>query len=298
MKYGMNLLLWTDQLDESMRPLLERLKKMGFDGVEVPVFDTTPEQCATWAKWLDELGLERTTVTARGEAENPISADDRTRELGLSRNKRAVDCTEALGASLMVGPFHSALGVFTGHGPTAEEWKRGVDSMRQLAEHAARRQVTLGVEYLNRFECYLLNSAADTVRFLKEVGHPQCRMIYDTFHANIEEKNISASIDTAAPHLAHVHISENDRGTPGEGHVPWLEVFHSLARVGYEGWLTIEAFGMSLPSLVAATKIWRKMYRDEEQLAKDGLGFMKFHWEDNPAVWSGLKKDLLDRQYR
>lgn len=292
MKYGMNLLLWTDHLDESMRPLLERLKKMGFDGVEVPVFDTTPERCATWAKWLDELGLERTSVTARGEAENPISGDRNVRELGISKNKLAVDCTEALGASLMVGPFHSALGVFTGSGPTADEWKRGVESMQQLSEHAARRNVTLGVEYLNRFECYLLNSAEDTSRFLKDVKHPTCRMIYDTFHANIEEKSLSASIQKSAADITHVHISENDRGTPGEGHVPWLEVFQSLARINYQGWLTIEAFGMSLPSLVAATKIWRKMYRDEEQLAKDGLGFMKYHWEDNPRVWEGIKKEL------
>lgn len=290
MKYGMNLLLWTDRLDESMRPLLERLKKMGYDGVEVPIFDTNPEQCATWGKWLDELGLQRTAVTARGEAENPMSLDRNVREMGISRNKLAVDCTEALGASLIVGPFHSALGVFTGHGPTPDEWKRAVESMQQVAEHASRRKVTLGIEYLNRFECYLLNSAEDTVKFLKDVNNPSCRMIYDTFHANIEEKSISRSIETAAPQLAHVHISENDRGTPGEGHVPWLDVYRSLARVGYDGWLTIEAFGMSLPSLVAATKIWRKMYRDEEQLAKDGLGFMRYHWEDNPAVWEGVDK--------
>ncbi len=290
MKYGMNLLLWTDRLDESMRPLLERLKKIGFDGVEVPIFDTHPEQCATWGRWLDELGLERTAVTARGEAENPMSADRNIRELGIARNKIAVDCTEALGASLIVGPFHSALGVFTGQGPTPDEWKRAVESMQQLSEHASRRKVTLGIEYLNRFECYLLNSAEDTVRFLKDVNNPSCRMIYDTFHANIEEKSISRSIETAAPQLAHVHISENDRGTPGEGHVPCLEVYRSLARVGYDGWLTIEAFGMALPSLVAATKIWRKMYRDEAELAKDGLGFMKYHWEDNPAVWEGLKR--------
>lgn len=286
MKYGMNLLLWTDELTEAHRPVLERLKKMGFDGVEVPVFNVRPEVCATWGKWLDELGLERTAVTARGESENPIGIDKNVREIGVARNKQAIECCEAVGAKLLVGPFHSALGVFTGKGPTTEEWSWGVENMQRVAEYAQRRGVMLGLEYLNRFECYFLNSAVDTTRFVREVGNRNCKMIYDTFHANIEEKNIPDSIRACAKELVHVHISENDRGTPGEGHVRWEETFRTLIEVDYQGWLTIEAFGMSLPSLVAATKIWRKMYRDEDLLAKDGLAFMRYNWEDNPRVRS------------
>ena len=286
MKYGMNLLLWTDELSEKTRPVLEKLKKMGFDGVEVPVFNVKPEVCAQWGKWLDELGLERTAVTARGDSENPISGDKNVREIGVARNKLAVDCCEAVGARLLVGPFHSALGVFTGKGPTQEEWSWGVENMQRVAEHSARRGIMLGLEYLNRFECYLLNCAEDTARFVRAVGNPYCKMIYDTFHANIEEKNLPNSIKACASELVHVHVSENDRGTPGEGHVPWEDVFRTLHDIEYKGWLTIEAFGMSLPSLIAATKIWRQMYRNEEQLARDGLGFMRYQWEDNPRVRS------------
>jgi D-psicose/D-tagatose/L-ribulose 3-epimerase len=136
----------------------------------------------------------------------------------------------------------------------------------------------LGVEYLNRFETYLLTSVADTVRFVKAVKHPNCRMMYDTFHANIEEKNISDAIRAASKHLVHVHISENDRSTPGQGHVHWKETFDTLKEVGYDGWLMIEAFGLALPALAAATKIWRRMFKSEMQLAKDGLAFMKGEW--------------------
>jgi D-psicose/D-tagatose/L-ribulose 3-epimerase len=173
------------------------------------------------------------------------------------------------------GPFHSALGFFSGAGPTADEWKWGVDSMRQTAEHAEKTGVTLAVEALNRFECYFLNCAADAARFVAEVNHPWCRMMYDTFHSNIEEKNIGEAIRTAAPYLAHVHISENDRSTPGQGNVRWTENFDALAKSGYDGWMVVEAFGLALPSIAAATKIWRRMYQSEEQLAGDALKFMK-----------------------
>jgi D-psicose/D-tagatose/L-ribulose 3-epimerase len=147
--------------------------------------------------------------------------------------------------------------------------------MRSVAEHAGSVGVTLAVEYLNRFETYFLTCAADTARFVGEVNHPNCRMMYDTFHANIEEKGLSDAIRAAAPHLSHVHISENDRSTPGRGHVDWQTTFDTLHEVGYDGWMVVEAFGLALPEISAATKIWRRMYDSEEQLARDGLAFMK-----------------------
>ena len=144
--------------------------------------------------------------------------------------KATLECCQALGAKTLCGPYHSAIGEFSGAGPTADEWKWGVDIDAANAENAAQCGVMLGVEYLNRFECYLLNSAADTVRFVRDVDHPNCRMMYDTFHANIEEKNIAQAIRTAAPYTVHVHISENDRGTPGQGHVDWATNVHARSR--------------------------------------------------------------------
>jgi D-psicose/D-tagatose/L-ribulose 3-epimerase len=274
MKFGMNLLLWTGELNEGLLPVLESLKKMGYDGVELPLFNMGLDYAA-WGRRLDDLGLERTAVTVRGEADNPISPDPAVRAAGIENTKRAIDCCQAARAATLVGPYHSALGFFTGKGPTADEWKWGVDSMRLVADHAGQAGVMLGLEALNRFECYLLNTHADSTRFVHEVDHPNCRAMYDTFHAHIEEKSIPAAIRAVAPVLCHVHISENDRSTPGQGNVRWAENFDILQQIGYDGWLTIEAFGMALPELAAATKIWRRMYQSEEQLARDGLAFMK-----------------------
>ena len=144
-----------------------------------------------------------------------------------------------------------------------------------MAEYADQVGVTLAVEFLNRFECYFLNHVADVVRFLKEVNHPCCRMMYDTFHAHIEEKDPAAAIREAAPYLELVHISENDRGTPGQGQVHWDETFGALKEIEFDGWLVCEAFGTALPALQAATKIWRRMFHSEEQLSRDALAHMK-----------------------
>jgi D-psicose/D-tagatose/L-ribulose 3-epimerase len=274
MKFGMNLLLWTGELNDAILPVLESLKGMGYDGVELPLFNLGLDYAA-WGRRLDDLGLERTAVTVRGVDDNPISPDPAVRALGVEHNKRAIDCCQAAGATTLVGPYHSALGYFTGQGPTGDEWQWGVESMQQVAEHAGQAGVTLGLEALNRFECYLLNTHADSARFVREVGHPSCRAMYDTFHANIEEKNIPEAIRACADVLCHVHISENDRSTPGSGNVRWAENFDTLQEVGYDGWCMIEAFGLALPELAAATKIWRRMFQTEEQLASDGLAFMK-----------------------
>jgi len=275
MKYGMNMLLWTDTVTDEHLPLLEKLKKIGFDGIELPVFQLDTDKFAALGKRLDDLGLQRTAVTVRTAADNPISPDAAVRAAGVAATKQVLECCQAVGAGTLVGPFHSALGEFTGQGPTANEWKWGVESMQQTAEHAQQAGVTLGVEYLNRFETYFLTNAADTVRFVEAVGHPHCRMMYDTFHANIEEKDIPTAIRACKDYTLHVHISENDRSTPGAGHVHWKETFDTLTETGYDGWLVIEAFGLALPALAAATKIWRRMFTDELQLARDGLAFMK-----------------------
>jgi D-psicose/D-tagatose/L-ribulose 3-epimerase len=275
MKYGMNLLLWTGDMHDGMLPVLESLKSMGYDGVELPMFDTDVDKWAAWGKRLDDLGFQRTAVTVRGEEDNPISSDAAIRGKGVAATKQALDCCEAVGADTLVGPYHSALGYFSGQGPSEDEWKWGVESMQQVAEHAGQKNVMLAVEYLNRFETYLLNQASDTVKFVQDVNHPNCKMMYDTFHANIEEKDPAEAIRACAEHVALVHISENDRSTPGSGGVNWKSNFDALHEVGYDGWMTVEAFGLALPELVAATKIWRRMYESEEQLARDALAFMK-----------------------
>lgn len=277
MKYGINLLLWTDRMHDGLVPVVEQIKSMGYDGVEMPMFELNEALYADWGKKLDDLGLERTAVTIRGAGDNPISPSASVRAAAVDAMKKTIDCCQAAGVPMLVGPTHSAIGEFSGTGPTEDEFKWGVDTMRQAAEHAASANVTIVTEYLNRFENYFLTSVEQTVAFVAAVDHPNVRMMYDTFHANIEEKNLSAAITAAMPWTRLVHISENDRSTPGQGHVAWEETFDAIHAADWDGWMVVEAFGLALPAIAAATKIWRKMYATEEQLATDALAFMKAH---------------------
>ena len=279
MKYGMNLLLWATAVDESHDGILEQIKEIGYDGVEVPIFEHDAAAFQRLGGKLDELELERTAVTVSTGDANPISPDSSVRAEAVTRLKGAVDMCELVGAPLLCGPYHSALGEFSGAMPSEEEWANGKATLREVADYAGEKGVTLVLEYLNRFELYFLNSAADCARFVREVDHPNLRMMYDTFHANIEEKDITEAVKSCIDVCAHVHISENDRSTPGSGGVDWDTSFAALKEVGYEGWMVVEAFGLALPDLAAATKIWRRMYESEQQLATDALAFMKSRWE-------------------
>jgi D-psicose/D-tagatose/L-ribulose 3-epimerase len=275
MKFGINLYLWADHMHDGLMPVLESLQRMGYDGVEVPIYDLDEAKWAGWARQLDDLGLERTANTVIGAEHNPLSPDPAVRAAAYDHMRAVIDCCAAVGSPVLCGPHQVALGVFTGSGPTPAEWDRSVEHLRRLAEYAAGAGVVLAEEVVNRFELYHLNTLDEAIRFVDEVGHPNCRIHFDTFHAHIEEKDPASAIRRAGDRIVHVHISENDRGVPGSGAVAWNATFDALKDIGYDGWLTVEAFSNFLPNLAAATRIWRKLFDSEDQLALDAYAFMR-----------------------
>jgi D-psicose/D-tagatose/L-ribulose 3-epimerase len=275
MKYGLNLMLWADDMHDGLLPALDLVKDIGYDGVEVPVFDLDQAKWAYWSRRLDDLGLARTANHVIAPEHNPVSADPRVRKRAYEHMQSVVDCCATLGASVLAGPHQIALGVFSGRGPTEAEWQRSVEHIRKVAEYAAPAGVALVEEVVNRFELYLLNTLDQAIRFVDEVGHPNCRIHLDTFHAHIEEKRPGDAIRRAGRRIGYVHISENDRGVPGTGQVGWETTFDALRDIEYDGWLTVESFGDALPNLAAATKIWRPLFDSEEQVAREGFAFMQ-----------------------
>lgn len=276
MQIGMGMLLWADDVtDEAWSPLFSRLRRMGYDFVEVPVFRTEPAPYARLGARLRDLGLQATAMTALAAEQDLIAPEPGRRAAGLDHLRRAADCANALHAPLLGGPLYQALGVFSGAPPTAEEREWARSGLRAAAEHAGPAGLTLAIEPLNRFEVHLLNSAADAAAMVRAVAHPALSMTYDTFHAHIEEKDPAAAIAACADALAHVQASECDRSTPGQGQVAWDRTFAALRAHGYDGRIAVEAFGQKLPALAAATRIWRRMFADEERLAADGLAFLR-----------------------
>ena len=264
MKIGMNLLLWATHVTEEHYPHLEKIKETGFDGVEIPIFEGDEAHYRKLRRKLDELQLASSTVTVATPETSAISSDPAIRKAATERLKTMVRHSAVLGSDVLCGPFHQALGVFSGTGPTEEEFQWAAEVHRAAAEEARRVGVTLAIEFLNRFECYFLNTTAATAAYVRRVDHPNFKAMFDTFHANIEEEDLPEAFTKNSAEIAHVHVSNNDRGVPGRGHIDFSAVFRAIKGSGYQGWLTIEAFGRALPALVEPTRVWRDFFKEPD----------------------------------
>jgi len=280
MKAGFNLLLWTTHVTEKHYPLFDKIKAAGYDGVEVPIFEGNEKHFREISKHIKSAGLKTTSVIVLpGEAGSCLSSDKAVRQKALDYLKWAIDCSAAVKSETMCGPFYHPLGVFSGKGATKSEKANCASVHKEAARYAAKAKLKLAVEPLNRFECYFLNTAADAAALVKAVNEPNYGYLFDTFHSNIEEKNQPKAIRATGAQINHVHISANDRGTPGADHNDYASIFSALRAVGYDGWCTVEAFSHFLPDLAAATKVWRHLFLKEEDVYKGAIKLIREGWK-------------------
>ena len=273
-KIGFNVLVWSAVISDELMPVADRLKNIGYDGIECFLGDPNKTPYKRFGDHVQKLGMETTCVFVLGKEENIISPTKEVRTRGLERIKWAIDRAHDMHAKIIAGPFHSAHAVFAQHAPQDQEYGWSAEVLHAAGQYAAQADVILAIEAVNRFECYLCNTMEQLGSLVDRVAHPNVRAMYDTHHANIEEKKNMQAINTIAPVLAHVHISENDRGTPGDGHVHWDETFSALAKNKYEGWLTIEAFSRNDPDFANAINVWRE-YSKPWDIAENGYKFIR-----------------------
>jgi len=272
MKLGINTLLWTAGFNESHLPLFPRIKAWGFDGVEVATFTSDGFPAKRIAQAAKDAGLECTLCSALTGSMSLVGDSSATaREFLL----RGIETAAEMGTGILVGPFCAPVGQLLGRRRTSEEWKRAVDGLQSLVPELESHNVTLAIEPLNRFETYFLNTIGDGAELCAQVGSSRVALLYDTFHANIEEKDPAASFAQGAAHIAHVHTCENDRGIPGSGHVDWVRLFEAIRNARYNDWLVIESFGFSIPEIAAAACIWRDLAENAEDIASDGVRFLR-----------------------
>jgi D-psicose/D-tagatose/L-ribulose 3-epimerase len=275
MKFGVTTYIWSADFTRAELPLLPRIKRQGFDGVEIPVFRPRDVPVKEIRGAIESEGLECVVASALVRELSLISDDAEVRKRTREHVVALVETAAELGASLVAGPLYSPVGYLPGRRRTDSEWKWAIEAYQELIPTLVAANVTIAVEPLNRFETYFLNTAADGLAFCDAVGHKRVGLLFDTFHANIEEKRVAAACTAVARHLKHVHASENDRGTPGRGHVDWPGVFGALRDQKYSGWITIEGFGFALGDLSAAASIWRDIERSPELIAIDGVRFLR-----------------------
>ena len=273
-RIGFNVLAWSAVVSDDLMPIVDRLKAIGYDGIECFVGSPDTAAYKRLGDYVRSIGMEATCVFVVGKDESPISEVAAVRAKGLERIKWAIDRAHDMQANVVCGPFHSAHAVFAHHAPEDREYGWGAEVLRAAGEYAAQADIILSLEALNRFETYLCNTMGQLSRLVKAVDHPNLKAMFDTHHANIEEKSFTDAIQTIAPYLAHVHISENDRGTPGDGHVNFDEVFSALANINYSGWLTIEAFSRNDPDFANSIGVWRE-YSKPWDIAENGFKLIR-----------------------
>jgi D-psicose/D-tagatose/L-ribulose 3-epimerase len=276
---GINLLCLAGFVGQQHLRQIEGLKALGYDGVEIPVLSGDPDHYSWLGRALDGIGLRRTTTSIVPSPDaNPLSGDRDIRARGVAHLDWALDCAAALGAESVGGPFHAPIGHFTGSGPSPDEIAWGAEAHRRMAERAEAEGIYLSLEPLNRFETHFLNTAEQAAAYAERVGHPAFRIMYDTFHANIEERDPVAAIARLTGRLGVVHISENDRGIPGRGHIDFDAAFAALRAARHDGWVTVEAFGQGLPEIAAATRVWRPLFPDLDTLFAESIAFLRAKW--------------------
>ena len=281
MKFGIHSLLFRETFVEQDLPLLESCKKMGFDAVEIIPFDPENFPAAKVKAVAADLGLAINTGYGMPLQYNIISPDPAVRRAGVEFSKRLIDLSNEAGAQVFGGMIYCGWGYLTGRMRSEDEWKWGVENYREIAGYAQRSSdLILGIEPVNRFESHFINTAADAVRFIDEVGLPNVRVHLDTFHMIREENDFTEAVLQAGGRLGYVHACENQRGIPGSGLVPWTRFFLALEQVGYEGCITIESFTPDIASVAKLCCIWRKLADSPEQLAREGLRFLKCVYKD------------------
>jgi D-psicose/D-tagatose/L-ribulose 3-epimerase len=276
-KFGISTFVWVSPFRTEVFSVIEKVASLGFDVVEVAFEEPDLIDVKQLKELVKKERLEVATCGVFGADRDLISEDSEVRENAKRYIRRCLDYASELESPIFCGPAYSAVGKarLVDEKQREEEWKWAIEGLRELGDYAQRRGVTIALEPLNRFETSFLNTAADLVKLIKDINHPAVRGHLDTFHMNIEEKHLGEAIRTLGRDLVHFHACENDRGTPGSGHIEWEEVKKALQDIGYNGCVVIESFSTEVREIARAASIWRPLERDADTLASKGLAFLK-----------------------
>jgi D-psicose/D-tagatose/L-ribulose 3-epimerase len=274
-RLGINTMVWSGRFDECQYPLLEQLRYWGYEVVEIPIFDFASLDPVPLRDVLSSSGLAVTVSSALPSDLSLVSDDIEIRRKTRGWLQTAVEKVAAIGGTLLAGPMYAPVGYLPGHRRSDSEWKRTIDEFQELGRAIRGSNVRFAIEPLNRFETYFLNTAEEARRFCEQIADPSVGVLFDTFHANIEEENIPAAFRSLGCWLIHVHLSENHRGIPGSGHVPFREVADALNTLEYDGCAVVESFASSIPELARATAMWRDFAASPDEFARRSLENMR-----------------------
>jgi D-psicose/D-tagatose/L-ribulose 3-epimerase len=278
MKFGINTFVWVSPFTtQSLPELAAKASQMGYDILELAIEDTSRVNVGVIKEELPKYGLETVICGAFGPDRNLCSSDPAIRQNAKTYIRWLIDAAQALGSLTVAGPMYSAVGKAHLEDTDArkQEWNLAVEGVREMADYAADKGVRLALEPLNRFETDMINTAAQGLAFIQDVGRDNVGLHLDTFHMHLEEKSSPEAIRLAGQKIYHFHACENDRGIPGTGQVHWEEIAEALKETGYNGPVVIESFTAEVKEIASAVCIWREIAPSQDAIAQQGLPFLK-----------------------
>ncbi len=277
MKFGINTFLFTSPFNNRSTQLFRQFKQWGFDGVEIAVENPADIDPVYVKAQLDKHGLVCTSVCACFPPSRDLRGTAAQQRAAVVYMKQLVDMAERLGTNIVMGPLYSATGRADAV-PLPEyrrQWRTVRNHLKTICAYAEANGKVICMEPLNRFETDFLNTVEQGLQMIREVKSPALKLLLDTFHMNIEEKNPANSIRRAGRHVGHIHASASDRGTPGNDNVDWKGVAKALKDIRYQGAVVIESFTTDVKVIARAAAIWRKIEPRRNDIAIKGLAFLK-----------------------
>lgn len=280
-KIGIYYAYWTHNWDADFVPFVAKVRKLGFDVLEVnsgTVTMMSNTERDRLKKAAEKNGVELTYCIGLPPKFDVASPSASVRRNGIAFLKRSAEMLKYMGHKQLGGIIYSSWPGRLPQGADKKQYlERSVKSMKEVMKVVEDCDVCFNMEVVNRFEQYMMNTAAEAVEYVERVGSRHCRILLDSFHLNIEEDSIHKAIVTAGNRLGHFHIGETNRRAPGRGRMPWDEIFGALKKIGYKGIITMEPFLMPGGEVGRDISVFRDL-RDGLNLdkeAKRALGFVR-----------------------
>lgn len=275
--FGINTFLFTSPFTSADISLFPKFKQWGFDSVEIALEDVADIDATLVRKALDENGLKCGSICAAMGPGRDLRGTEEEQRTSITYIKSVLDIMPELGCPILIGPLYSSVGRAEAveEGQYKIQWDTVVKHLKTLSNYAEELGLQLAIEPLNRFETDFINTCEQGLRMIKEVDSKVLLLHLDTFHMNIEEKDLAKAILNAGSKLGHLHACGSDRGTPGGDHTDWQGIRSALKEINYTGGISIESFTPDVKVIAKAASIWRSFEPSKEDIAIKGLQFLR-----------------------
>jgi D-psicose/D-tagatose/L-ribulose 3-epimerase len=273
MKLGIHAYAWCSTWSNDTLDLIDKVKEFGMDFIELPLMRLDLFDAAAVRARLDAVGLDAATSTVLQADTDITSADESVRRNGVDYLRACVQAASDVGAKTFCGVIYSEHVKPATRRPTEEEWRWAADCLREAARFAKGLGIRLGIEPVNRYETYLVNTCEQALELIDMIGEDNVGVHLDTYHMNIEEKSFYEATKLAGGRLIHYHLCENDLGIAGTGLFDWDDIFRALGELSYDGYAALESFVDVTDNMT--TWVWRQLAPSGDILLKEGSEFIR-----------------------